>query len=79
MDYSSAFTTFLILAAFTLGVVGGDFMRAFYGLLSKINEKKKPKSVQQPQELPTLPATVRQRTFNPRNIFFKCAEAVSQN
>jgi hypothetical protein len=60
MDYSAAFTTFLILAAFSLGVVGGDFFRSFYGLLSKIKEKKSPKSVQQPQELPTLPATVRQ-------------------
>lgn len=60
MDYSSAFTTFLILAAFTLGVLGGDYFRSFYGLLSKIKEKKKSKSVPQQQELPTLPATVRQ-------------------
>lgn len=59
MDYSSAATTFLIIAAFTLGVLGSNFFKSFYALFLKINVKKVPKRVEQPQELPALPVTVR--------------------
>ena len=65
MEQSSFLTTVLIVAAFTLGVLGSNLFRSVFGLLERLNYRKSLSvNTNRPAEkLPDLPPTVRLSTF----------------
>ena len=65
MEQSSFLTTVLIVAAFTLGVLGSNLFRSVFGLLARLNYRKSLSvNTNKPAEkLPDLPPTERLSTF----------------